>query len=311
MKLISIVVPVYNSEHSLKELARSIQEAFANSSTYNYELILVDDGSKDKSWEMITKLCNENQTVRGIGLMRNFGQHNALLTGIKSAAGEFIITMDDDLQHPPDQIPRLIEKINEGYDVVYGTASTDKHELWRNLSSKLIKQILRRMMGISNAQELSPFRAFRSEVRESFAHYNSPHVVIDVLLSWGANKFASVKIEYQERKYGRSNYTFVKLLRHAVNMIIGFSVFPLRIASFTGFFFTLFGFGVLIYVLIIYLINRGAVPGFSFLASAIAIFSGVQLFSLGIIGEYLARIYSQSLQRPYSVIRQTIGFPEK
>lgn len=309
MDSISIVIPVYNSENSIKELTNEIEKELITLST-PFELIFIDDGSRDDSWSIIENLYQEKNWVRGIKLMRNFGQHNALLTGIKAAQKNYIVTMDDDLQHSPNQIKKLVKKLEEGYDVVYGISSFGKHNSWRNLSSKITKQILKRIMGIGNAQDLSPFRIFRADVREGFKNYSSPDVAIDVLLSWGTSNFAATEVVYKERKFGRSNYTFSKLVKHALNMIVGFSLFPLRIASWIGFVFTLFGFGVLIYVLVTFFILGGSISGFPFLASTIAIFSGAQLFALGIIGEYLARIYSQSLNRPYSVIQQTIGFNE-
>jgi undecaprenyl-phosphate 4-deoxy-4-formamido-L-arabinose transferase len=161
-------------------------------------------------------------------------------------------------------------------------------------------------MGAENARKVSAFRAFRTYVREAFENYQNASVSIDVLLTWGTNRFASVSVPHDERYFGTSNYTFRKLVIHALNMITGFSVLPLQLSSLMGFAFALFGLAVLIYVVGRYIIQGGSVPGFPFLASIVAIFSGVQLFSLGIIGEYLARIHFRSMEKPSYVVRSNI-----
>jgi undecaprenyl-phosphate 4-deoxy-4-formamido-L-arabinose transferase len=175
----------------------------------------------------------------------------------------------------------------------------------------MTKLALQNAMGSGIGRHASAFRAFRTRVREAFACYNSPFVCIDVLLSWGTNLFTAVPVQHDWRQVGSSNYTFGRLIKHAINMMTGFSTFPLQLASLIGFGFTLFGFGVLTYVVGRYLIEGGSVPGFPFLASIISIFSGAQLFALGIMGEYLGRIHFRSMDRPYSVIQNVVGFPAR
>jgi undecaprenyl-phosphate 4-deoxy-4-formamido-L-arabinose transferase len=238
-------------------------------------------------------------------LSRNFGQHNALLCGIRAAQGEAVVTIDDDLQHPPEEIPKLVDKLNEGYDVVYGTPQFQQHGLWRNLASRLTKLALQGVMGAETARHVSAFRAFYAQIRDAFVNYKSPFVSIDVLLTWGTKRFAAVPIRHDPRYSGKSNYTFRKLVVQALNMMTGFSTLPLQIASLVGFIFTVFGFGVFVYVIGRYLVMGYSVPGFPFLASIIAIFSGVQLFTLGIIGEYLARMHFRSMERPPYVVKST------
>lgn len=304
---ISVIVPVYNSELSLHELVLRLHPVL-ESLAADYELILVDDGSRDRSWEVIFQLAQEYPWIRGINLMRNYGQHNSLLCGIRTAKHEVIITMDDDLQHPPEEIPKLLEKLAEGYDVVYGAPVKDQHGLWRNIASQATRLALQSVMGAETARNASAFRAFRTHVRDAFADYQSPSVSIDVLLSWGTTRFAAIPVRHDQRRVGASTYTSRKLASHALDMMTGFSTWPLRLASLVGFGFMFFGFGVFMYVLGRYLIEGGSVPGFPFLASIIAIFSGAQLFALGIIGEYLARMHFRSMGRPYSLIRNTTGF---
>jgi undecaprenyl-phosphate 4-deoxy-4-formamido-L-arabinose transferase len=215
--------------------------------------------------------------------------------------------MDDDLQHPPEEIPRLLATLAEGHDVVYGSPEAEQHGMVRNLASRVTKFALQHSMGAVIARKVSAFRAFRTGLRASFATYSSQFVSIDVLLTWGTTRFAAIRVPHHPRQDGISNYTVRKLVTHALNMMTGFSTFPLQIASVVGFGFTLFGIAVLIYVVGRYVIQGSSVPGFPFLASVIAIFSGAQLFALGIIGEYLARIHFRTMDRPAYAVRGTIA----
>ena len=301
-----MVVPVCNSAGSLALLIGALEPVLA-SHGQAYEVILVDDGSRDSSAKVIDSLSREKPWVRGISLMRNYGQHNALLCGIRSARHAIIVTMDDDLQNPPEEIPRLLAKLAEGFDVVYGTPEKEQHGLLRDLASQVTKLTLQSTLGAETARRVSAFRAFRTEVRNAFATYRSPFVSIDVLLTWGTSRFAAIPVRHEPRRIGASQYTVRKLLVHAANMMTGFSTLPLQFASLVGFVFTLFGFGVLVFVLGSYVIRGSGITGFPFLASIIALFSGAQLFALGIVGEYLARIHFRTMERPTYVERPQIG----
>jgi undecaprenyl-phosphate 4-deoxy-4-formamido-L-arabinose transferase len=299
---LSIVVPVYNSESTLDELVRRLEQVLKGL-TPTYEVILVNDGSRDCSWEKIHQLSQGQGWVHGINLMRNYGQHNALLCGVRAAHYEVVVTMDDDLQHPPEEIARLVAELDNGFDVVYGTPIHQQHGLWRNLASMITRLALQSTMGVDNARKVSAYRAFRTQIRGAFENYQSPFVILDVLLTWGTTRFKAIPVQHEPRHIGVSNYTFRKLIVHAINMMTGFTVLPLQFASLLGFAFAVFGLLVLFYVIGRYLIQGGSVPGFPFLASIIAVFSGVQLFALGIIGEYLARMHFRIMDRPTYVIR--------
>lgn len=299
---VSVIVPVFNSHQALPELVRRLAETLSPL-TEAFEIILVNDSSRDRSWEVIGELTRRHPFVRGIDLMRNYGQHNALLAGIRSASHPICVTLDDDLQHPPEEIPQLLAKLGEGHDVVYGVPHTQQHGLWRNLASQITKLTLQGAMGAETARNISALRAFRTQLRSAFATYQGSFVSIDVLLTWGSTRFASVPVRHDPRRFGASNYTLRKLLTHAVNMMTGFSAIPLQLASMVGFSCTLLGLLVLVYVVGRYLIWGGAVPGFPFLASIIAIFSGAQLFALGIIGEYLARVHFRLMDKPAYAVR--------
>jgi undecaprenyl-phosphate 4-deoxy-4-formamido-L-arabinose transferase len=299
---ISVVIPVYRSEAILPELVRRL-ESVLGAIAENFELILVNDCSPDRSWDVISKLAEQYSWIRPINLMRNYGQHNALLCGIRAARYDVIVTMDDDLQHPPEEIPKLLEVLAGGYDVVYGTPEQEQHGLGRDFASWVTKLALQNVMGAEVARKVSAFRVFRAQVAKAFAHYEGSFVSIDVLLTWGTNRFASTPVKHRPREQGTSGYTVRKLMTHAMNMMTGFSTMPLQMASLIGFVFTLFGLAVLAYVVIRYFVHGGSVPGFPFLASIVAIFSGAQLFALGIIGEYLARMHFRSMQKPPYVVR--------
>lgn len=294
---ISVVIPVYRSEKTLDPLYEEVVRV-ADGNEYDYEIIFVEDCGGDDSWEVIERLVRKDKRVTGIKLARNYGQHNALLCGIRQAKGKYVVTIDDDLQNPPSEIPKLIDKINEGYDVVYGSPKKEQHGIFRDFASKVTKITLGKSMGANTAEKVSAFRVFRTNLREAFSGYRSPTVNIDVLLTWGTAKFTSIKVEHGQRMEGESGYSFHKLVTHAFNMMTGFSVLPLQMASILGFIFSGMGLVSLLYVLGRYIVDGSSVPGFPFLASLISIFSGVQLFTLGIFGEYLARMHFRSMEKP-------------
>jgi len=297
----SVVIPVYRGSQTLntlvERLAATLPEVFDS-----YEVILVDDGSPDNSWDVIKKITDKYEFARGIHLMRNYGQHNATLCGVRAARFELIATMDQDLQHPPEEIPVLLAKLNEGFDVVYGVPKILPQGFLRNLLTSNTKLILANVMGVPSVRNISAFRLFRAELREAFVNFQNPTLIIDVLLSWGTTRFTYVQVDIAPAE--SSNYNFFALVKVALLILIGYSTLPLRLASFLGFFMTLFGLGVFVYVLFVYL-ALGSLPGFPFLASVIALFSGAQMFTLGIFGEYLARIFDRSMDRPSYIIQES------
>lgn len=301
---VSVIIPVYGGEQTIAELVRRASGVL-DGYTARHEFILVNDNSPDGSWHVLETLASADERVQAIDLMRNYGQHNALLCGIRAARYDTIVTIDDDLQHPPEEILKLLDKLAEGYDVVYGVPENEEHDRWRSLASQVTKLALQSAMGVRIARNVSAFRAFRTQVRDSFAGHKAPFVSIDVLLTNGTTRFGAVRVRHEPRRVGVSGYSFRKLLTHALNMMTGFSTLPLQLASVIGFAFTVFGICVLGYVIGRYLIQGASVPGFAFLASVIAIFSGAQLFALGIIGEYLARMHFRMMEKPAYVVRST------
>ena len=212
--------------------------------------------------------------------------------------------MDDDLQHPTRQVKVLLDKLAEGYDVVYGTPTNLRHGLLRNIASQTTKLVLGGVMGAETARNVSAFRAFRANLRDGFHDFRGPLVNIDVLLTWATSSFVAIPVPHAPRTIGKSNYTFGKLVTHAFNMITGFSTLPLRLASALGLIMTAFGSVILAYIALSQLFAfRFEVPGFTFTASLVSIFAGVQMFALGIIGEYLARMYLRLMDQPAYVVR--------
>lgn len=302
---LSVVVPVYNGQETITPLVERLGQVLARLAE-NYEVILVCDGSPDQSWAVIQQLSARFPWVVGIELMRNYGQHNALLCGVRAARYELTITLDDDLQNPPEEIPILLAKLNEGYDVVFGVPRKMAQTWWRNLASVLSKRIVGYVMGNPSLRDITSYRLFRTHLRQAFENYQGPDLLLDVLLTWGTSRFATVQVDEQPRQVGKSNYNFLKLVQMALTMLTSYTTLPLRFASITGFFFMVIGLLTFLYVVSTYFIF-GSEPGFSFLATAIVIFSGVQLFALGIMGEYLARVFDRTYGRPTYQVLKTIG----
>jgi undecaprenyl-phosphate 4-deoxy-4-formamido-L-arabinose transferase len=299
---LSVIVPVYNGAATLPALVDRLLGVLRPRQA-PFEIVLVNDGSPDHSWDVIDRLAAAHAEVRGLCLMRNFGQHNALLCGIRAARFDVIVTLDDDLQNPPEEVPRLLAALAEGADVVYGTPARQRHGLARDLASLVTKWALQHAMGAATARRVSAFRALRARLREAFADFRGPYANIDVLLTWATTRFTAVRVRHDPRAAGASNYTVRKLMRHALNMVTGFSALPLRLAALSGLAATAFGALVLVYVLGRYFVG-GSPPGFPFLASIVALFSGAQLFGLAIIGEYLGRMHFRMMDRPTYALRE-------
>ncbi|MDP7702398.1 glycosyltransferase family 2 protein [Mycobacterium sp. TY815] len=303
MLSVSVVIPVYRAASTLRDLYGQLKAAMEQI-TPDFEIIFVEDDGGDESWSIISELAAVDGKVRGIRMSRNYGQHNALLCGIRAANSDVIVTMDDDLQHPVSEIAPLVAALGPEVDVVYGAPRTEQHGLLRNAASRLTKLALASAMGAETARNVSAFRAFRTRLRDGFCDYRSPTVSIDVLLTWTTTRFTTIKVRHAPRAAGVSGYKVTRLIRHAVDLMTGFSTLPLQISSYIGFALVLFGISVFAFVTANFLINGSAVPGFAFLASIIAVFSGAQLFALGIIGEYLARMHFRSMDRPTYLVSE-------
>lgn len=306
MLTVSVVIPVYRAAPTLRELYGQLSITMPQIAPA-FEIIFVEDCGGDESWSIITELAAADQQVRGIRMSRNYGQHNALLCGIRAARYDVIVTMDDDLQHPVSEIAPLLAALGPDVDVVYGAPQHEQHGFLRDVASRLTKLALASAMGANMARNANAFRVFRTRLREGFRDYRSPTVSIDVLLTWTTSRFTAIKVRHVPRSVGVSGYSVTRLIRYAIDLTTGYSTLPLQISSLIGFVLVLFGISILAYVCANFLINGSAVPGFAFLASIIAIFSGAQLFALGVIGEYLARMHFRTMDRPTYLVSETVA----
>ncbi len=303
---ISVVVPAYRTPGTLPELCDQLLRHVAPL-TNRMELVIVDDGSPDDTWRDIEQIADAHDWVRGVRLLRNYGQHNALLAGLRTARYSVILTIDDDLQNPPSEVPKLLSALTANVDLVYGTPIEQPHSIGRNAASVFAKRSMARLLGPDVYPNSSAFRVFRAELLRGASGVHDPFVSLDVLLSWSTTRVTSVNVHFARRSEGTSGYSFGKLLRHTFNMITGYSTRPLRIVSVLGFVFATFGFGLLVFVLARWIFGDSNVAGFTFLAAAISVFSGVQLLSLGVVGEYLARMHFRTMGRPQYVVRESVA----
>ena len=299
---LSIVVPVFRSEKTLNELVNRITNSISDKSV---EIILIDDASGDGTWTTICSIARQNSMVTGIRLGRNSGQHGALLAGVRAAKFQTVVTLDDDLQNPPEEINKLIDALVPGVDVVYGVSTEVKQNYYRRAGSKLVRKFFASALGFNSAVSMSSFRTFRTVLREGFNTALGPNVSLDALLTWSTTRFTVVEVRHDERKVGDSHYTFRKLVRFMIDMATGYSALPLRLASALGFLTISFGAVLLVYVIGRPIITGERVQGFPMLASTIIIFSGVQIFLLGILGEYIGRMHFRVMNKPTYMVAET------
>lgn len=299
----SIIVPVFNGERYLNLLHKRISKTFKNI-TENYEIIFVDDGSLDNSWRAMLELYKKNQKIKIIKLSRNYGQHNATLCGLRNSKGEYILTLDQDLQHPPEEIPKLIEEIKKGYFLVYGRYKSKKHGWFRNFGSLLTNKLLSKIAG--SDFKITSFRIIKKEVVPSLDNFDNPNLIIDILFFQViSNREIGWRLVSHHPNYtNKSNYNFFKLLNISANMILNYTIAPLRIASIFGVLFSALGFGIALFYLIRYFLGYTNVSGFTAIIAAISFFSGFILLILGIIGEYLGRIFITINKKPQYKIKQ-------
>ena len=300
---LSVVIPCYRSSATLPELVAQLH-AELRARPHDYEVILVVDGSPDDTYAVARSLELEDPDhVRAVLLRRNYGQHNALLAGIMRVKHEVVVTMDDDLQHRPDQVAALVAPLEDPLvDLVYGNALQEEHGRLRSISSRAVKSGLG-LTGVPNAQRVSAFRAFRTELRDGFAHVVDAFFSLDVVLSWTTTSVVAVPVVMDRRASGRSSYTVASLLRHAWNMVTGYSTLPLRLVTWLGFVCCLIGTVVLVNVLVLYALGRIEVAGFTTLVALLTSFSGAMMLSVGILGEYLGRLHFRSMERPTYLVR--------
>ncbi|MBM6405957.1 glycosyltransferase [Phycicoccus sp. CSK15P-2] len=300
---VTVVVPCYRSEETLGPLVDQLLPALS-ALTPHHEVLLVVDGSPDATAAVAREVAGAaRDTVRVIELRRNYGQHNALIAGVAQARYGVTVTMDDDLQHRPDQLGTLLAPLDDPrVDLVYGVPVEEEHGAVRSLASRTVKSALA-VAGVPNARDVSAFRAFRTDLREAFAHVTDPFVSLDVVLSWATTGVRRAQVRMDRRVDGESGYTVRRLLGHAANMVTGYSVLPLRLVTWLGLAVSTLGLVALASVLVMYWTGRIQVAGFTTVVAMLSILSGTLMLSLGVVGEYLGRLHVRSMQRPAYVIR--------
>lgn len=305
---ISVVVPVYNSQATLPLLLERLSLVLAQL-TPDYEIILVEDGSPDGSWQAIEGLRERyRDRLVAVQLMRNYGQHNALMCGLGLARGRFIVTMDDDLQNPPEEIGRLLERVRaDDLDLVYGVARDRQHASWRNLGAAVVWRFYRTVF--RNPVTPTSFRVMRRQLANSIRFYDLNFTYLDGLLAWCTQRIGAVEVEHHARAEGRSGYSLRKLLLLALNLYTNFSLLPLQVVSLLGFATALSGFAAGLFYLVQYFAANIEVPGFASTIIAILILGGAQLLALGVIGEYVGRLHLNVNRKPQYVVRTLRDVP--
>jgi len=304
MNEISIVIPVFNSGDILNELHRQIQLALKNKT---FELILVDDCSSDNSWEVIKLLAAKDKNIIAIKLRKNFGQDNALMTGFKYASGNFVVIMDDDLQHSPYDIIKLYERCREGFDICYAKFFEKEHNFWKKTGSAFNGFSAVMLFDKPKGIYMSPFKIVKLEIIKEILQYTGPLPYVDGLLLEVTRNLATVEVEHFARFKGKSNYNLFKSLSVYLKTLTGFSVIPLRFASVVGFISSIAGFVMAIYFIIEYFAINATVEGWTSLIISILIVGGLMLMSLGLIGEYLGRMFLTLNKKPQSSIDEIIN----
>lgn len=303
-KEISIVIPVYNSHECVAELSRQIKDAL-NGVGITYEQIMVNDCSRDSSWEEIKKEAAHNPALLGINLRKNGGQDSAILAGLNYAGGNYVVIMDDDLQHSPYDIPRLYEEIKKGFDVVYADFETKKQKLWKNMGSWFNGKISEIALDKPKDIYLSPFKILSAGVVKEMCRFENLFPYIDGLIFQVTKNITQIPLEHHERAAGTSNYNLIKSIKVFMRMLFGFSTMPLKLASFTGFFSALVGLFLAVYYAVKYFLGKESLTGWTTLVILILILGGLILVSLGIIGRYLGQVYLTVNRQPKFIVKET------
>ncbi len=301
----SVIIPAYNEEGSIEPLYRRLTAVLTDLAA-PYEIIFVDDGSKDSTFQVMKKLFESDSNVKVVQLTRNFGQHPALLAGFRVAKNKVIITLDADMQNPPEEIPKLLDKLKQGHEIVFGIPAVRKHSLFKRSISFFARWFLAKILPV-NATSISGFRMITLEVIQKLLSLEEKDKFLDGLLCWMGYNIAVVYVKHDVRKTGQAKYTLFKMLGMWFDIIVSFTNLPLKIATFGGIFFGVIGIILAVLYLARYFFGGYAVPGFATTIITVTVFSGVQLFCLGILGEYIGRMNKELKNKPDYVTRQILS----
>ncbi len=301
--LLSICIPVYNSEKTIIKLISSIKKELSD---YKIEIILVNDGSSDTSEEICTKLAQDDEIIKFISLRRNFGEHNAVMCALNYSEGDYAAIIDDDFQNPPSEIIKLIDEAKKGFDIVYSKYYKKKHNLFRNIGSEFNDIIATWLLNKPKNLYLSSFKIIKKEVIKEIIKYTGPFPYVDGLILRVTNNISSVYVDHKKRVELKSNYTLAKLISLWLNMFINFSIKPLRIFTFIGFFLSLFCIILAIFFIIDKLINPTNPKGWASLIVVVLFIGGIQMVFLGLIGEFIGKMYLDINNTPQWIIKKVV-----
>ncbi len=311
MEKVSFVIPCYRSEHTLPHVVAEIEEKMKTLPRYEYDIFLVNDCSPDNTFAVIKKLCGEHDNIKGISFAKNFGQHSALMAGLRYSDGDYVICLDDDGQTPADEADKLLEKLEEGYDAVYARYDHKQHTAFRNFGSKVNELMTRIMLGKPASLYVSSYFAVKRFVVDDMIRYENSYPYVIGLVLRATGNITNVMVNHREREEGTSGYTLKKLLGLWFNGFTAFSVKPLRIATGIGAVSAVAGFLYGIYTIIKRFVNPNVPLGFSSMMSALVFFGGMIMILLGLIGEYIGRIYISLNNSPQYVIREKVNIKEE
>ena len=302
----SVVVPVYQGEATIEALFLKIK-AFFETRKESFEVVFISDGAVDNSWKKIQELKRAYpQFVKGVQLNRNFGQHNATLCGIAEAQGAFILTMDEDLQHDPQEIAKLIREQKAGnYDVVYGNYTHPKHSWFRNLASRLLRKLLEKALP-DLFVGYSSFRLMKQELAKAALDMHHPYPFLDIYLGWLSTSFSATLVEHYPRKTGKSAYTLQKLIQHSLHILFNFSNLPLRVFSYFSFLLFIVSTGYALYIFFRKIIYNDLVTGFATIAIFLGLGFGLVFLGIGLLGEYIQHINLKSTQKPSYMVKEKL-----
>ncbi len=305
--LISICIPCYRSAKTLPLVVEEIQNTFSSLENYDYQLVLVNDGSPDNTFEVISQLCEKDPKIIGVDLTRNYGQQAAKLASLKFVTGDAIVFMDDDGQHPASGIVPLVEKIMEGYDIVYARFPKKKHSFFKRITSKLYQRFSEAIGNKPKGISVSAFSAWSKVMAETVSQYHSPFPAPGIFLSHITSKITNIDMTHRNRLAGESNYTFFKMMGLAITALTNFSILPLRVASYLGMACSAVGFLGAIIIIIRKLVYPNIHIGYSSIVTAILFIGGIIMLMLGVIGEYIGRIYMTVSNMPQYNVRTVLN----
>ncbi len=311
MKKVSFIIPCYRSENTISHVVEEIKQKMEQMSNYEYNIYLVNDCSPDNTLSAIRRLCEENQNIKGLSFARNFGQHAALMAGLRHADGDYVVCLDDDGQTPADEVDKLLDKLEEGFDAVYAKYEHKQHSAFRNIGSKINELMTRMMLNKPKELYVSSYFAVRRFVVEDMIRYENSYPYVIGLVLRTTKNITNVTVQHREREEGNSGYTLKKLMGLWFNGFTAFSVKPLRIATAVGCCSAAAGFLYGIYTIVKRFVMPDVPMGFSAIMSALVFFGGAIMILLGLIGEYVGRIYISMNNSPQYVVREKINMEEQ